>query len=89
MASNVAYFWINTTIPEAHAAIPEAHVLIATIESPQQRSLINGPTANQMWLRLSAQYLRNTVENLHVLQARFFGYRYKPDHDTMSHVVEI
>ena len=63
--------------------------LIATIESQQQRSLINCTTANQMWVRLSAQYLRNAVENRHVLQARFFEYRYKPDHDIMSHVTEV
>lgn len=42
-----------------------------------------------MWLRLSAQYLRNTVENRHVFQARFFEYRYKPDHDIMSYVTEV
>lgn len=36
--------------------------LIATIQSQQQRSLINCKTANQMWVRLSAQYLRNAVE---------------------------
>ena len=63
--------------------------LIATIEAQQQRSLINCTTANQMWVRLSAQYLRNAVENRHVLQARFFEYRYKPDHDIMSHVTEV
>jgi hypothetical protein len=63
--------------------------LIATIKSQQQRSLINCTTANQMWVRLSAQYLRNAVENRHVLQARFFEYRYKPDHDIMSHVTEV
>lgn len=63
--------------------------LIAIIESQPQRSLINCTTANQMWVRLSAQYLINAVENRHVLQARFFEYRYKPDHDIMSHVTEV
>jgi hypothetical protein len=37
--------------------------LISTIESQQQRSLINCNTAHEMWIRLSAQYLRNAVEN--------------------------
>jgi hypothetical protein len=42
--------------------------LISTIESQQQRSLINCNTAHEMWIRLSAQYLRNAVEN------RYFFY---------------
>ncbi len=41
--------------------------LVATIESQQQRSLINCRTAYEMWTRLSAQHLRNAVENQHVL----------------------
>lgn len=42
-----------------------------------------------MWVCLSAQYLRNAVENRHVLQARFFEYRFKPVYDIMSHRTEI
>jgi len=63
--------------------------LISTIESQQQRSLINCNNANEMWVRLTAQYLRNAVENRYVLQTRFFEYRYKPDQDIMSHITEI
>jgi hypothetical protein len=39
--------------------------LVSTIESEQQRSLINCRTANEMWTRLSAQHLRKAVENQH------------------------
>ena len=42
-----------------------------------------------MWKRLSAQHLRNAVENQHVLQQRFFEYQFKPDHDVMAHITEI
>ncbi|XP_059352859.1 uncharacterized protein LOC132088296 [Daphnia carinata] len=63
--------------------------IISTIESQQQRSLINCTTANQMWVRLTAQYLRNAVENRYALQTRFFGYRYKPDQDIITHITEI
>ena len=54
--------------------------LVSTIESQQQKSLVNCRTANEMWTRLSAQHLRNAVENQHVLQQRFFEYQYQPDH---------
>ncbi len=63
--------------------------LVSTIESQQQRSLINCRTANEMWTRLSAQHLRNAVENQHVLQQRFFEYQYQPDHDIMTHITEV
>jgi uncharacterized oligopeptide transporter (OPT) family protein len=63
--------------------------LISTIESQQQRSLINCNTAHEMWVRLSAQYLRNAVENRYVLQTRFFEYHFKPDKDIMAHISEI
>ena len=63
--------------------------LVSTIESQQQRSLINCRTANEMWRRLSAQHLRNAVENQHVLQQRFFEYQYQPDHDIMTHITEV
>lgn len=62
---------------------------MATIESQQQRSLINCHTANEMWTRLSAQHLRNAVENQHVLQQKFFEYQYQPDHDIMTHITEV
>lgn len=42
-----------------------------------------------MWVRLSAQYLRNAVDNRYVLQTRFFEYRFKPDNDIMAHITEI
>lgn len=63
--------------------------LIATIESLQQRTLVNCKTANDMWVRLSTQHLQNAVENQHVLQQQFFEYKYQPDHDVMTHVTEI
>jgi glutamine synthetase type III len=63
--------------------------LVATIESQQQRSLINCRTANDMWTRLSAQHLRNAVENQHVLQQKFFEYQYQPEHDIMAHITEV
>ena len=44
--------------------------LVSTIESQQQKSLVNCRTANEMWTRLSAQHLRNAVEIQHVLQQR-------------------
>ena len=42
--------------------------LVATIETQQQRALVNCNTAHEMWMRISAQHLRNAVENQHVLQ---------------------
>ena len=63
--------------------------LIATIETLQQRALVNCRTANEMWVRLSTQHLQNAVENQHVLQQQFFEYRFQPDHDVMMHVTEI
>jgi hypothetical protein len=51
--------------------------------------LINCNTANQIWVRLTAQYLRNAVENRYVLQKRFFEYRYRPDQEIMTHITEI
>ncbi len=63
--------------------------LVATIESQQQRSLINCRTAHEMWTRLSAQHLRNAVENQHVLQQKFFEYQYQPEHDIMAHITEV
>ena len=63
--------------------------LVATIETEQQRSLVNCTNANQMWVRLSAQHLQNAGENQHILQQRFFEYQIQPDHDIMSHITEI
>ena len=63
--------------------------LVATIETQQQRALVNCTTAHEMWTRLSAQHLRNTVENQHVLQQRFFEYQFQPDHDIMAHITEV
>ncbi|EFX63412.1 hypothetical protein DAPPUDRAFT_335496 [Daphnia pulex] len=40
--------------------------LVATIETQQQRALVNCNTAHEMWMRISAQHLRNAVENQHV-----------------------
>ena len=42
-----------------------------------------------MWVRLSAQYLRNAVETRYVLQTRFYEYRFKPENDVMAHITEI
>jgi hypothetical protein len=42
-----------------------------------------------MWMRISAQHLRNAVENQHVLQQKFFEYQFQPDHDIMTHITEI
>ncbi len=63
--------------------------LVATIEPQQQRTLMNCATAHQMWARITAQHLRNAVENQHVLQQRFFEYQFQPDHDVMNHITEI
>lgn len=63
--------------------------LIATIENQQQRVLINCNTAHEMWVRLSAQHLRNAVENQHVLQQKFFEYQFQPENDILSHITEI
>lgn len=52
-------------------------------------TLINCRSAHEMWTRLSAQHLRNAVENQHVLQQKFFEYQYNPDNDIMSHVTVI
>ena len=54
---------------------------IATIEIPQQRTLVNCNTAHEMWLRISAQHLKNTADNQHALEQRFYEYRFQPDHD--------
>ncbi len=63
--------------------------LIATIDFKQQRTLVNCRTAHDMWVRITTQHLQNAVENQHVLQHRFFEYRFQPDHDVMAHVTEI
>ena len=62
---------------------------IATIEIPQQRTLVNCNTAHEMWLRISAQHLKNAADNQHALEQRFFEYRFQPEHDVMSHITEI
>jgi hypothetical protein len=62
--------------------------LVATIETQQQRSLVNCTNANEMWVRLSA-HLQNAGENQHILQQRFFEYQIQPEHDIMSHITEI
>lgn len=74
--------WIRTDILARN-------YLVATIESQQQRSLINCRTAYEMWTRLSAQHLRNAVENQQVLQQKFFDYQYQPEHDIMTHITEV
>jgi hypothetical protein len=63
--------------------------LVATIETQQQRALVNCNTAHEMWMRISAQHLRNAVENQHVLQQKYFEYQFQPDHDIMTHITEI
>ena len=63
--------------------------LVATIETQQQRTLVNCTSAHAMWTRISAQHLRNAAENQHVLQQRFFEYQLQPDHDIMTHITEI
>ena len=63
--------------------------LIATIETRQQRTLVNCTTAHEMWVRLSAQHLTNSVENQHVMQQRFFEYLFKPENDMLTHITEI
>lgn len=62
---------------------------IATIEIPQQRTLVNCNTAHEMWLRISAQHLQNAADNQHALEHRFFEYRFQPEPDVMSHITEI
>jgi hypothetical protein len=42
-----------------------------------------------MWMRISAQHLRNAVENQNVLQQKFFEYQFQPDHDIITHITEI
>lgn len=63
--------------------------MVATIETQQQRVLVNCNSAHEMWLRLSTQHLRNAAENQHVLQQRFYEYQFQPDHDMLSHITEI
>ena len=42
-----------------------------------------------MWTRLASQHLQNSVHDQHAQQTRFFDYKFKPDHDIMTHVTEI
>jgi hypothetical protein len=42
-----------------------------------------------MWLRISAQHLKNAADNQHALEQRFFEYRFQPEHDVMFHITEI
>jgi hypothetical protein len=42
-----------------------------------------------MWLRISAQHLKNAADNQHALEQRFFEYCFQPEHDVMAHITEI
>ena len=59
------------------------------IEIPQLRTLVNCNTAHKILLRISAQHLKNVVDNQHALEQRFFEYRFHLDYDIMSHITEI
>ena len=63
--------------------------LYATIDNARQSSLINCSTSFEMWTRLASQHLQNSVHDQHAQQTRFFDYKFKPDHDIMTHVTEI
>lgn len=63
--------------------------LIATIKKQPQRTLLNCRTAFEMWTRLTSQHLQCAAENKHLLQKQFFDYKYKPDHDIMSHITAV
>jgi hypothetical protein len=69
--------------------ITARNYLIATIETQQQRSLVNCRSANDMWVRLSTQHIQNAVENQHAMQQQFFEYKYKSGNDVMSHITEV
>lgn len=42
-----------------------------------------------MWLRLSAQYLQNASDNKYLLQKQFYEYKFKSDHDVLTHITAI
>ena len=63
--------------------------LIATIETAQQRALVNCSTAHEIWERISTQHLRSAAEDQHVLQQRFYEYQYQSEHDMLTHIIEI
>lgn len=64
-------------------------LILSTIEEQQQRTLIVCRSAHEMWLRLSAQYLQNASDNKYLLQKQFYEYKFKSDHDVLTHIIAI
>ena len=65
------------------------YYLTATIETQQQRSLINCRTAHEMGTKFFVQYLQNAAEDQHALRQRFYDYKFQPEHDVMAHITTI
>lgn len=63
--------------------------LVSTIEQQCQRTLVNCKTAHEMWTRLSSQHQQNASENKHLLQQKFFEFKYAEGEDIVSHITSI
>jgi hypothetical protein len=64
-------------------------LILVTICSDHQRSLIICTSATQMWKRFISQFEQSASENKMFLFQQFLNYQYKEGHDISSHVTAI
>ena len=69
--------------------ITQQDSIISTIEQHWHRTLINCKTANEMWVRLTNQHEQATSEYKHMVQQKFFEYRFQQGNDIMNHITDI
>ena len=63
--------------------------LYSTINPNQQCSLHGLYTSHSMWTRIQTEYAQAAADNVHLVTAKFFDYKYQPNHSIMSHIATI
>ncbi len=52
-------------------------ILLSTIDPNLQNALLGCKTANEIWVRLTSQHLKNAAENKYVVMQRFYHYKFQ------------
>ena len=61
-------------------------IIILAVDQKLMQRLMTCRTANQMWRRLCTVHEQNTIENLQLLQQKFYELKMKPSSDMVYHI---
>lgn len=64
-------------------------IIYCNVEIAHQIPIEGCRTSSEMWDRILLQYAQAVAAYSNLLLARFFEYRYNPDHTVMSHIARL